>query len=1174
MLMLRVALPLLLALLYATILSAQPTIDIHGDMGIGTLAPHPSALLELSSTTKGLLVPRLTTEQRNSMTNPARGLVIFNTDTREFQYYLGDTTGFTGQPNWSCIINDLNIGNNAWLLQGNAGTVPGQHFLGTTDNTPLEIHVYSANNKAGEGTGRALRIEPAIGVGSSPNLIGGVRENYVVNTVGGVIAGGGSVDAPNVISGLYSTISGGRGDTIQGDYNTIGGGRQNKVSGQHNIIGSGYGNAILQGTAVTLGGGAINGVLGNYSSLVGGFLNGIIGHYGAIGGGGGNVIRDTAGYGVIAGGNNNTVTEDAGVVSGGILNNVSGYASVISGGRENSVQGEYSVIAGGNGLQLRGNGSFGFLGDNRNGHNDMEVDSSAIALFANVDLWLANNNGKPGELRFYEAKEGRGNFPDGAHYTAFVAREQSSNITYKLPRTITPTQTVRSGLLQTDSSGNLSWVDPDVITEGNAAWLLSGNANINPATDFLGTQNNRAFEIRINNNASDTFDAYGRVARFIPHHSSPNILFGYKGNSIDEDVHGVVIAGGGQYGAGGPNHVGDHYGTISGGYGNTIDTGQGSTISGGRLHRIEDHFATIGGGSQNIASNEYATIGGGLLNRVYGFASTVAGGDQNWVDSAFSTIAGGNFNGVRSRYGTIAGGKGNRVTAEGGAIGGGRDNWDSCNYGTIAGGEENRLFGPYGTIAGGRLNEVHEKGGSVGGGEANMMQGWMGVIGGGVSNRVTGTYSVITGGRENNISEGIAFIGGGVLNEVHGRGGTIGGGNGSVIYDSAEFATIAGGQINGVEGKHSFVGGGYANFIRGYGGAIAGGYINSMNDTLSSIAGGYRNYTSGNFAAISGGYQNSVEGDFSAIIGGSGLTLRGDGSVGFLGGSRKHQNNMRVDSNGIALFANVDLWLANNDGAASVLRFYEAAWDTGAFPNGTHYTQFKAGAQSEYISYTLPNSLFPRTTPARAVMQVDSSGAMSWVEPSALRGNDWRTEGNSGTDPATQFLGTTDSAALMLRTNNIEQATLTATGNLGLGDVTPEARLDVENNSSTLPTLELTNNHANGTALNIIDGKMILSYATYTADDAAGITPQPVIGDDVIVVDVSATATDGAGQPQIDAPATGTNGQVIWIVNSTATNVLLGNANYYGATTILLGRDTMAQIVWIGGASGKWVVMQ
>src|ERR1700741_4926547 len=80
-------------------------------------APHASALLDIKSTTKGLLGPRMTTAQRIAVSTPAAGLLIYDTDTNSYWVYNGSS--------W----NNMGPG---WLLTGNAGTDPSNHFIGTS----------------------------------------------------------------------------------------------------------------------------------------------------------------------------------------------------------------------------------------------------------------------------------------------------------------------------------------------------------------------------------------------------------------------------------------------------------------------------------------------------------------------------------------------------------------------------------------------------------------------------------------------------------------------------------------------------------------------------------------------------------------------------------------------------------------------------------------------------------------------------------------------------------------------------------------------------------------------------------------------------------------------------------------------------------------------------------
>lgn len=64
--------------------------DLSGQVGIGTLTPHPKAALDIESTDRGLLLPRMTTAQRDAMGTVPAGLTIFNTQDSVIQYFNGD----------------------------------------------------------------------------------------------------------------------------------------------------------------------------------------------------------------------------------------------------------------------------------------------------------------------------------------------------------------------------------------------------------------------------------------------------------------------------------------------------------------------------------------------------------------------------------------------------------------------------------------------------------------------------------------------------------------------------------------------------------------------------------------------------------------------------------------------------------------------------------------------------------------------------------------------------------------------------------------------------------------------------------------------------------------------------------------------------------------------------
>ena len=58
-------------------------------IGIGTTTPDASSALEINSTNKGLLIPRMTTVEMNAIVSPAVGLLVYDTDTKLIWSYNG-----------------------------------------------------------------------------------------------------------------------------------------------------------------------------------------------------------------------------------------------------------------------------------------------------------------------------------------------------------------------------------------------------------------------------------------------------------------------------------------------------------------------------------------------------------------------------------------------------------------------------------------------------------------------------------------------------------------------------------------------------------------------------------------------------------------------------------------------------------------------------------------------------------------------------------------------------------------------------------------------------------------------------------------------------------------------------------------------------------------------------
>ena len=88
--------------------------------GIGTTTPDASAKLEISSTSKGLLAPRMTAAQKTAIVSPANGLLVYQTDAPTGFYV---NSGTAGTPVWTRVNMDwTRTGNDLSYTSGNVST--------------------------------------------------------------------------------------------------------------------------------------------------------------------------------------------------------------------------------------------------------------------------------------------------------------------------------------------------------------------------------------------------------------------------------------------------------------------------------------------------------------------------------------------------------------------------------------------------------------------------------------------------------------------------------------------------------------------------------------------------------------------------------------------------------------------------------------------------------------------------------------------------------------------------------------------------------------------------------------------------------------------------------------------------------------------------------------------
>ena len=111
-------------------------------------------------------------------------------------------------------------------------------------------------------------------------------------------------------------------------------------------------------------------------------------------------------------------------------------------------------------------------------------------------------------------------------------------------------------------------------------------------------------------------------------------------------------------------------------------------------------------------------------------------------------------------------------------------------------------------------------------------------------------------------------------------------------------------------------------------------------------------------------------------------------------------------------------------------------WIAGAF-DSTLSVPYGATASLRTLGYNAPGALFFQTSDSSLYAYTGTQ----WRVVSG--GGGWLTTGNSGTVAGTNFIGTTDAVALVVKTNNTERARVLSGGNVGIGTSSPAFKLDV-----------------------------------------------------------------------------------------------------------------------------------
>jgi hypothetical protein len=457
-------------------------------------AADPSAVLQVVSQTtagggtpRGFMMPSLTTTDRNAIPSPMDGLMIYNQDNKEFNYYNGLSTS------WQTVGG----GGSGWSLTGNAGTVNGTNFIGTTDNVPLSFRVNNINSgridNALENTFFGFQSGLQIPTGATNTGIG--RSTLANTTTGQANTAIGSAALTSNVSGSWNTAVGrsamefntGTGNSAFGALAL-----RNNTSGNWNVA-IGY-NAL---NLLTTGGNNV--AIGGHTLANTNAGNAVAIGYEAMRYNTADVSSENfnvaVGFAALRGsttpanntGNGNTAIGFRNLEENttGALNSSLGINSLPlnTSGNRNSVNGAYAMKFNTTGSE---NVAVGFRAGNPG--NDGAAPSGNITGTRNTYIGMDAGPSVDGltnsaAIGFNAIVNSSNTIQLGNNTVTTVYAGTGTNATLVAGGLQITGGTLGAGrVLTSDASGNATWQPA-----GGGGWSLTGNAGINPATNFIGT---------------------------------------------------------------------------------------------------------------------------------------------------------------------------------------------------------------------------------------------------------------------------------------------------------------------------------------------------------------------------------------------------------------------------------------------------------------------------------------------------------------------------------------------------------------------------------------------------------------------------------------------------------------------------------------------------------------
>jgi hypothetical protein len=613
------AIPILL-----NVASAQ-NIAINGDGA----TPDASAMLDIASTAKGFLMPRMTTVQQNAITLPATGLLIFNTTDNTFKV----NTGTPASPIWTA----LSASSNNWLLSGNTGTNGSTNFIGTNDNTKMNFRTNNQQRMVIDAQGRV-----GIGVTAPTNPLV-VKDTFEIARTG------------SAVSQLLFSNTAGSGDfRIGGDGGDIfwqGGGGRNLQMGA-------YWAVVLGGDRQTASFPAYSPSIANTGVLVQAQRDASVPL--AIESFSASQTANLTEWRNAAGTILNTVNKNGNLAIGAsAFNGTNPEKLLVDAGTTSSVN---AIVGKGNidnYLQNNSNGTSASSDVVATANNGNET-SNYVDMGINGGSNTSNIMGGANDSYLYNIGQNfliaAGTaakslvFMTGGTSQATNERmriDGSGNVgvgttspSYKLqvsaasnPLQLTGLQTgANTDSVLTVSNGVVRRLNFSALNISSNAWGLTGNASTNPSSNFIGTTDNQSLVFKANNQLSGKIDILAN-----------NTMFGYQAGQATNNGNNNTFIG---YQSGSSNNNGQYNTSVGSTALSTTNTGVGNAALGyaALSSNLSGDYNTGFGnaaGATNSNGDNNTFIGNGADATSGNLINATAIGNNAKVASSNSMVLGG-----------------------------------------------------------------------------------------------------------------------------------------------------------------------------------------------------------------------------------------------------------------------------------------------------------------------------------------------------------------------------------------------------------------------------------------------------------------------------------------------------------------------------------------------------